>query len=153
MASFQRWQPLAIFDLLSGLGVLIVALIQIGQTLSLANLALFPLTFTTGVTILYSLLLGLTSLLFWGPGFFYTWLFDGLFQMARYPVRLYPGWLRLILTWIIPVGVMTTVPAQALRGSLSWPMLIGSMLFAMILFVGASALFQRGLRGYASASS
>ena len=36
--------------------------------------------------------------------------------MGRYPVGLYPGWLRLVMTWIVPVGVMTTVPAQALTG-------------------------------------
>ena len=49
----------------------------------------------------------------------FTWVFDGIFQMARYPVGMYPGWLRLVLTWIVPVGVITTVPAQALTGSLS----------------------------------
>ena len=55
----------------------------------------------------------------------FTWVFDGLFQMARYPVGMYPGWLRLVLTWIVPVGVITTVPAQALTGALSPPALAG----------------------------
>lgn len=153
MVSFQQWQPLAIFDLLSGLGVLSVAISQIDHALSFINLTAFLATFITGVVTLYSLLLGLTSLIFWSPGFFYTWIFDGLIQMARYPVGLYPGWLRLILTWIIPVGVMTTIPAQALSGTLSIPMLMGSIILSILLLVGASALFQTGLQRYASASS
>jgi hypothetical protein len=57
-----------------------------------------------GVTILYAILLAFTGLVFWSPGFLFTWVFDGVFQMARYPVGLYPGWLRLALTWVVPVG-------------------------------------------------
>jgi ABC-type uncharacterized transport system permease subunit len=62
--------------------------------------------------------------------------------MACYPVGLYPGWLRLMLTWAAPVGVMTTILAQALSGDLPAGTLIGSV-----------ALFRLRLRRYASASS
>jgi hypothetical protein len=98
-------------------------------------------------------LLAFTGLIFWSLGFLFTWLFNSIFQMARYPVGLYPGWLCLVLTWVVPVGVMTTVPAQALTGELSAGMLIGSAAMATALLVGASALFRFGLRRYASASS
>lgn len=82
-----------------------------------------------------------------------TWVFDGIFQMARYPVGLYPGWLRLVLTWVVPVGVMTTVPAQALTGELPAGMLTGSVVLATVLVIGASVLFRFGLHRYASVSS
>jgi hypothetical protein len=59
----------------------------------------------------------------------------------------------LVLTWVVPVGVMTAVPAQALTGELPARMLIGSVALATALLVGASALFRFGLRRYASASS
>ena len=80
-------------------------------------------------------------------------LFDGLFQMARYPVGLYPGWVRLMLTWIFSIGIMTTVPAEALSGRLPIVMLAASVLLAFLLVMGASVVFQVGLRRYASASS
>jgi ABC-2 type transport system permease protein len=73
--------------------------------------------------------------------------------MARYPVGLYPGWLRLVLTWVVPVGVMTTVPAQALTGDPSTGTLVGGVALAAALLVGTSALFRSGLRHYASALS
>jgi ABC-2 type transport system permease protein len=153
MVSFQRWRPFALVDLLLGLGVLVVALAQMNRSVGPVQLLAFVFTLASGGLILYSVLLALTSLVFWGPGFFYTWLFDALFQMARYPVGLYPGWIRLVLTWIIPVGIMTTVPAQALAGTLSPGLWAGSLLFSLLLFVGASRLFQANLRRYASASS
>jgi len=78
---------------------------------------------------------------------------NDLFQLARYPVGLYPGWLRLILTWIIPVGLMTTIPAQALSGQLSPLMLVLTLAFSLGALLGASWLFNKGLKKYTSASS
>ena len=151
--SVQRWQPLALFDLLLGLSVLGIAIRQLGQQLTISQLITFLVTLFIGVTILYSLLLALSSLLFLGPPFFYTWLFDAMLQMARYPVGLYPGWIRLLLTWIVPIGLMTTAPAQAINGTLDWSLFVGGMVLAVVFFVGASALFQLSLKRYASASS
>jgi ABC-2 type transport system permease protein len=153
LASVRHWRPFALVDLVLGVGVLAVAVVQLGQALTPARLAAFLLTLIVGVTILYAILLTFTALTLWSPGFLFTWLFDGLFRMARYPVGLYPGWLRIVLTWVVPVGVMTTVPAQALAGTLPAGMLPGSVLLAVALFLGASALFRSGLRRYASASS
>jgi ABC-2 type transport system permease protein len=153
MASLRQWRPLALLDLFFGLGVLFAACMQLGPVLTPGRLLAFLCALSAGVTILYAILLAFVALVFWSPGFLFTWLFDGLFQMARYPVGLYPGWLRLVLTWIIPVGLMTTLPAQALTGEVPALFLAGGLLFAGVLAVAASALFRTGLRRYASASS
>ncbi len=153
LVSLRHWQLFALIDLSLGLGVLGVAATLLRETLSAANLAAFLLALGAGVVILYSILLAFTALVFWSPGFLFTWVFDGLFQMARYPVGLYPGWLRLVLTWVVPVGLITTVPAQALSGALSPGTLAGAVALATALGAGASALFRIGLRRYASASS
>lgn len=153
LASVRHWRPPAVVDVVLGLSVLGVAVARLGQTLTLGHAAAFVLTLVAGITILYAILLAFSGLVFWSPGFLYTWLFNAFFQMARYPVGLYPGWLRLVLTWIVPVGVMTTVPAQALSGMLSSGMLLGSVGLALLFFAGATVLFRTGLRRYASASS
>jgi ABC-2 type transport system permease protein len=152
LASFRRWHPFALVDLALGLGVLGVALVQLQQSLAWTHLVTFFLALAAALAILYAVLLAFCALVFWSPALF-TWIFDSLFQMARYPVGLYPGWLRLVLTWVVPVGIITTVPAQALSGDLSLAMLVGSLLLALGLLAGASALFRLGLRRYASASS
>lgn len=153
LASVRVWRLFSGIDLILGIGTLTIAVFSLRQTISWANVLTLLVTLGAGTMILYATLLTFAALLFSGPGFLFTWVFDGLFQTARYPVGLYPNWLRFILTWIIPIGVMTTVPAQAITGQLSPLALIGSVLVAIVLFVGASTLFQVGLKRYGSASS
>jgi ABC-2 type transport system permease protein len=152
-ASFRHWRALALTDLALGVTVLCLAAFQMDHALTFARAASFLVALGAGLTILYAILLAFTAFVFWSPGFLFTWLFDGIFQMARYPVGMYPGWLRLALTWVVPVGVMTTIPAQALAGGLSIRVLAAGVGLAVALLVGASALFRLGLRRYASASS
>ncbi len=153
LASFRHWRLFTLVDLGLGLGVLVAAVAQPGQGLTLPRLLAFAIALLSGVAILYAILLAFTALVFWSPGMMFTWVFDGIFQMARYPVGIYPGWLRLVLTWIVPVGVVTTVPAQALTGLVLPNTLLASAVLAAVAVLGASALFRLALRRYASASS
>ena len=43
---------------------------------------------------------------------------QALLDTGRYPSTVYPFWLRLIVTFVVPIAVATTVPLQALRGEL-----------------------------------
>ncbi len=153
LASFRKWRLFSLFDLALGLGVLGIALARLGASLPLDHWLLFLAGLTAGAAILYAILLAFTALVFWGPGVLFTWVFNGVFQMARYPLGLYPGWLRLLLTWVIPVGIITTVPAGVLTGVTSTRMLGGMVFFAVVSINAASALFRFGLRHYKSASS
>lgn len=153
LASFRHWRLLTCFDLLLGIGVLIVAILPLQHTLTLFHVVSFLITLCTGVIVLYAILITFAALIFWSPGFLFTWIFDGLFQIARYPIGLYPNWLQFILTWLIPIGIMTTVPAQAISGHLSMSVLVGSSIVSLILLIASSLLFQFGLRRYSSASS
>jgi ABC-2 type transport system permease protein len=153
LASVRHWRFFALLDLALGGGVLVTAAVRLGVTLNVAQLLTFFITLGAGVLILYAILLAFAGLVFWSPGFLFSWVFDGIFQMARYPVELYPGAFRLILTWVVPVGLITTVPAEALAGQLSPTTVIGSLAVAVGMTVGASLLFRSGLRRYASASS
>ncbi|WP_119069138.1 ABC transporter permease [Aggregatilinea lenta] len=153
LASVRQWRPFALIDLVLGLGVLVAAVTQLDATLSAGRIAAFLALLALGMLVMYSLLLAFAGMIFWSPGFLFGWVFDGLFQMARYPVSLYPAGVRLVLTWIVPVGVMTTIPAQALTGDLAPEMAFGSLALAVALFVGATVLFRTGVRRYASASS
>lgn len=68
------------------------------------------------------------------------------------------GWALITSSWLswvqlIPIGIMTTVPAQALTGTLPPLALPAFLVFAVLLVIGASIFFKFGLRRYASASS
>jgi ABC-2 type transport system permease protein len=153
LTSFRYWRVFSFIDLFSGILIVCLAMGQLRNSLTPEHIGLFLIAIIASVTVLYAILLMFVSLIFWSPGFLFTWVFDGLFQMARYPVSLYPNWIRMVLMWIIPVGIMTTVPAQALSGDLPVWMLLSSVLIALILLIGASLLFRLGSKRYASASS
>ena len=153
LVSFRYWRIFALFDLFLAGVVLIYAIFLMGASLSLASLLSFVVALFAGVVLLYAALLIFSSLVFWNPGFLFTWVINDLFQLARYPVGLYPGWLRLVLTWIIPVGLMTTIPAQALSGHLPPWMLAVTLAFALTFLAAGTWLFRHGLKRYASASS
>jgi ABC-2 type transport system permease protein len=151
--SLRKWRLFSLFDLLLGVGVLVMAAVNLPGGLSFVNVAGFLLALVSGLSILYAILLIFSALVFWSPGVLFTWIFDGLFQMSRYPMGMYPGWLKMALTWIVPVGMITTVPAEALTGMLNPWMLAASMVLAAILLTAGTLLFRVGLRRYASASS
>jgi len=153
MSSFRAWRLFALLDLALGIGVIWRALAIPGSFLAPGNIIIFAVVMCAGMLVMYSILLAFSALVFWSPGFLFTWVFDGLIQLARYPVGMYPQWLRFVLTWVIPVGVITTIPAQALSGSLPAGYLAGSVGLAVVFFLGASFLFRRSVRRYTSASS
>lgn len=153
LVSFRYWRIFALVDLFMALGVLGYAINLMGAALTFGAIIRFLITLLCGVTLLYAALLAFSALVFWNTEFLFTWVINDLFQLARYPIGLYPGWLQLILTWIIPVGLMTTIPAQALAGTLSDLMLVLTVIFTIAALLIAIWLFRRGLEKYASASS
>lgn len=152
LVTFHRWRLFALLDLVLGLGVLGVA-VATGSGVSLTQVGLFLLALLAALVCLYATLLAFTALVFWNPGYLFTWVFDALFQLARYPVSIYPAWLRFGLTWLIPVGVMTTIPAGALTGRSGGSAVLAAGALALALLLAASWLFSRALRRYSSASS
>lgn len=144
---------MALGDLVLGFVILGIAMARLGTTLIAGRFALFRLGLYLAVIILYALMLFFSSLIFWNPNFVFEWLFNSLWQMGRYPMGIYPGWLRLVLTWVVPVGLMTSVPASALAGTLPPGTLAGAALLVVALLALANVLFRVGLRRYSSASS
>lgn len=153
LVTFCIWRFFALLDLALGVGVLIYAATQSSDPFTWINWFLFSITLISATILIYTLILGLSALAFWSPGFLITWVFDALFQLARYPIGIYPPLVRILLTWIIPIGLITTIPAQALSGQIGFEMVLISLAVAGILLVGASWLFRQGVNRYHSASS
>lgn len=153
LVTFRKWRLFSLIDLLFGIVVTGIAIFRMHAAVSLWQILLFGVLLCSGTVMLYAILLIFSAMVFWSPGVLYTWVFNGLFQLARYPLSMYPGWLRFILTWIIPVGIITTFPVQALTGELSMKILFIGIGLAIALVILASWLFRRALTHYSSASS
>lgn len=81
------------------------------------------------------------------------WMFRNLTQMARLPIDIYTAPVRLILTFILPVGVMITFPAKALFGLLAPVWIVVSVLISGAMLLITLSVWRKALEKYTSASS
>jgi ABC-2 type transport system permease protein len=82
-----------------------------------------------------------------------TYLFESVFDLARWPRGVFRGALRTIFSTVVPLTLMTSVPAEALLGRLD----LRSAASALGIAEGLSPLarwqWNRAVRNYTSASS
>ncbi len=71
-------------------------------------------------------------------------------SLGRFPMAIYKEPIKSIFTFVIPVGIMTSFPPQALLGTLSLPGFIISFVISSILFYGAMKLWNYSLKKYQS---
>jgi ABC-2 type transport system permease protein len=76
-----------------------------------------------------------------------------MYEAGRWPVTLYPAWLRYGLTFIIPVAFATTVPVEALTNRLNWVTLLVAFILAVVLFVASRVFWKMGLKHYSGTSA
>ncbi len=137
-------------DVVLGLAVLGVALARRRAVVAPADVALFALMLLAGAAIIYSFLLAMAAVSFWFLRIDNILvIFSDMYQAARWPIGIYPGWLRMLLTFVVPVAIAITVPAEALVGRLTgsrvllaWGVAAGAMAAARFVWVrGLPALF------------
>lgn len=145
------WQ---LTDVLVGLVVLTVALVQLRSTMQWQHVASFVALLLSGLVSIYCFWLMLASASFWLVRIDEVQeLFDGLFRAGQYPVGIYPGWLRYGLTFIIPLAFAITVPSEAVTGRLAWRSVVVMVLFTAVLLAVSRWCWKRGLRRYGGASA
>jgi ABC-2 type transport system permease protein len=152
LVSFSRIVVWRVWDL--GLAAV---LITVGVGLSggtTIHLPAFLLLTASGMLIIYSLWIVMIALTFWFTKFDNNvTILQSLLEAGRYPATVYPFWLRMIVTFLVPVAVATTVPLQALRGDLGIGQIALFLGVGAASFLVASRVWQAGMRRYSGASS
>lgn len=141
-------------DPLLGLGLIIWSIRQADHTPSLVEIAVFVVLVLAAMVMLYSFNLIVQTFTFWLINLerldMLVW---SLLETGRFPVTFYQGWLRAVLTVVIPVAFMTTFPAQALLGRLDPRIALAAVGLAILSFIAASAFWRYALRFYSGASA
>jgi ABC-2 type transport system permease protein len=138
-----------------GLGGVVIA-VGLGR---LPNVGLseglgFVVALGCGFVLIYALLLGLSTLAFWFVRVDNLMAIYWAFMDAgRFPVDVYPGWLRVTLSSAVPIGVAVTVPAQVISGRLDLFGLAALVAGTLVAFGLASWFWHIGLRSYTGASA
>lgn len=148
---FRLWR---LTDVVLGLAVLVWGITELESSVRAVDVAGFVVMLLAGSVLVYCLWLGLTSGAFWFVRMEQVQeLFTGLYRAGQYPVTVYPAWLRLSLTYLVPIGFAVTVPSEALTGRLTWERTVIGALFLVVAFALTRFVWTRGTRRYSGASA
>ncbi len=154
LVTFSRITVWRVWDLILAIILIVVGINMAGDTATPLSILTFFLLTISGAIVIYSLWIVLIAFTFWFTKFDNNvTILQALLDAGRYPVTVYPVWLRIIITYIIPIAVATSVPLQALRGELN---LKGILIFVSVgiaSFLVALQVWKAGVKRYSGASS
>jgi len=154
LVTFSRITVWRIWDLVLAIILIVVGVNMSGDTTTPLSILTFILLTISGAIVIYSLWIVLIALTFWFTKFDNNvTILQALLDAGRYPVTVYPVWLRIIVTFVIPIAVATTVPLQGLRGELSISRVLMFIAIGIVSFLVASRVWKAGLKRYSGASS
>jgi len=141
-------------DVLTGLGVIGWGVTGLDQHVRPGDAALFACALLLGLIIVYCFLFAMITSAFWlvSVGELVE-MFESVYQAGRWPVTIYPDWLRFGLTFVVPISFALTVPVEALTARVSVAVLALEFVMAVVLVVFTRWLFRFALRHYTGASA
>jgi ABC-2 type transport system permease protein len=82
-----------------------------------------------------------------------SFLFLSLYDAARWPADVFPFVLRVVFTFVIPLAVLTTIPAAALLGRIGPAQVLATAAGAAAFALLSRLVWLRSIGRYTSASS
>jgi len=141
-------------DVAIGLLMVAVGCAKLHNRLSPAAITQFVVMIVAGVAIIYSFWLILATSAFWFTRISnIEMVFWNVFEAGRYPVTIYPKWIRIALTYVLPLAFLTTFPAGTLVGKLGVTHVVGALALSIASMTVASIFWRFGLRHYSGASA
>jgi ABC-2 type transport system permease protein len=146
----------SVINALLGFIVVATSLVQLNVTPGLGTILLYLIALGFGVAVHYSIMLTLAAISFWivrAQGLVYGYF--NFLNIARLPDVIFPQPFRFVFSWIIPVIIVSNIPARLLIKSFGQPgWLIFQLVAAGAIVFSLSRIFWRfALRHYSSASS
>ena len=153
-ASLRRINVWRLADALLGLGTIVYAVARLQASPALDRVLMFVSLGVCAAIILYAIIMLLITSAFWFVQLENVMeLLFTFYEAGRFPVNIFPAWVRALLTFVVPIAFITSVPASVLLGRLNGEFVLYAAGVAAALFT-ASALFWRfAVRHYSSASS
>jgi ABC-2 type transport system permease protein len=151
LRELRLWQ---LVDVVSGAVVVGVGVSRLQTSVGVGHAFAFLALLLIGATLLYCFWLILATGSFWVVNmWFLSEMFEGIYQVGRWPIGIYPGWLKYSMTYLVPIGFAVTVPAEALTGRLGWTTVVIAVVFSIAVVAIARWFWRFGLRRYSGASA
>lgn len=154
LASVQRMDPWKLLEVIAGCILLVIAVNHSDTNMSLESVAKAAITFSAGVCAIYSAWIALATLVFWfmRAGELLD-IAHSIFDGGRWPVSLYPSWLKYGLTFVIPAGFAVSLPAESILGEASWLQVSIACAYTALSLILTRLLWKFALRHYSGASA
>ncbi|HEY8075527.1 MAG TPA: ABC-2 family transporter protein [Labilithrix sp.] len=154
LVSTSRVLPWRAINVLTAAALFVYGFVLLGRTPSPVDVLMAFAMLLAATAILYSLWMLSVSLAFYVVKIDnLTFLFGAIFDAARWPATIFRGFLRILFTFVVPLAMMTTFPAEALLGRASLAKLGTTALGAIVALAIARAVWRRAIGRYTSASS
>jgi ABC-2 type transport system permease protein len=152
--SLSKIEPWRVIDLVGAGLIFAYAFREIGHRPTLGQVLLAAALLCAAVLVLYSIAILVVSIAFIAVRVDnLLYLFQSVFDVARWPSSVFRGTLAIIFTYVVPLALMTTYPALALLGKLTAQTAVGALL-GSVAFAGVARVIWIGsIRRYTSASS
>lgn len=143
-----------VLSIVSGIIVMGIGLYNLHPEFLAVNVIVFIFLLILSMTVLYSFVLLLLTLAFYTTRLVSVDSLYGSIQwLGRYPESIFKGVAHFIIMFVVPVGLVSSVPAQALVGVFN-PLYIAYLaVLAIALFVISRKVFLGQIKNYSSASS
>lgn len=145
----------ALGELLTGIVLMIIASVKLGIDYTVSTVLLMLLAFIFGMAIYTAIKIAGAALALWikSSGSILQ-IFYMTSDFAKYPVTIYNGFIKNIVTYIIPFAFTAYYPASyILRGNNPWFCFGAGTGIAVVLFTLSILLWNRGIKSYESAGS
>jgi ABC-2 type transport system permease protein len=155
IVSFRQLDLGAFINAASAAAVMIYAASKLQLTPTWVQLGGFLGLCLAGIAIHYSLMFLLASISFWtvrAQGI--VWGYYNLFNIARMPDEAFRGVFRAVFTFVLPMLLVSNVPARVLTDKISEPEpVLLLLLIALVCFALSEAGWRASIKRYTSASS
>lgn len=152
LASTSKIDMTRAVDLIAAVGLCVLGLVKGASRPSVGALLSCALIAACGALILYSIFVMVISMAFWvvkidNLGY----LIASAFDAARWPASIFKGVAAFILTFVLPLAVITTWPAEALLGRLEPQRMLWALALAATFGLVSRGVWRVALGRYTSA--
>ena len=154
LVSVAKLEPWRIVDLVGAGLIFAYAFGKLGRAPTAGEVLAAGAMLLGALLVLYSIAILVVSIAFFAVRVDnLLYLFQSVFDVARWPSTIFRGFLAVLFTYVLPLALMTTYPALALLGRLRVGTALGALAGTIAFAAFARAVWSVSIRKYTSASS
>ena len=143
-----------VIDILLGVAVVSYAVNQMSSNIGWSHAGAFVVAVSCGALTIYSIWLAAASMAFKTIRIDNLMqLLNGIYEAGRWPVGIYPFWLRSSLTIIIPLAFAITIPAEIISDRVNWWWMLAGVGVAALALTASRLVWRWGVKNYSGASA